>query len=152
VYTFDRGSVRSPSFACVGERRKQDLDAFGRVQLTEGGMQLRKRRVSQDVDRRTAPTRPVRRSGRPGRSCPTASRRRTPPPISGSGLRGEVGGRRRLALPFAGTSEVPPPAPRSGRPPASLPASHTGPGGSPPSSGRRRVLLEACPRGRHARR
>ena len=51
MYTFNRGSFRGPSRARVGERRKQDLDAFGRFQLAERGMQLRKRRVSQDVDR-----------------------------------------------------------------------------------------------------
>jgi hypothetical protein len=51
VYTFNRGSFRSPSLARVGERSKQDLDAFGRFRLAERGMQLRKRRVSQDLDR-----------------------------------------------------------------------------------------------------
>ena len=51
MYTFNRGSFRGPSLAGVRERCKQGLDALGRFRVAERGMQLRKRRVSQDLDR-----------------------------------------------------------------------------------------------------
>jgi hypothetical protein len=51
VYTFDAATFRSPPLACVRERLEQDFEAFGRVGMAERGVQLRERRVSQDVDR-----------------------------------------------------------------------------------------------------
>jgi hypothetical protein len=38
VYTFDRGAFRRSSLTRVGERRKQPLEAFRRVQIAERGM------------------------------------------------------------------------------------------------------------------
>jgi hypothetical protein len=53
VYTFDGTTFRSRPLARIGELLEQDLEALGRVGMAERRVQLRERRVTQDVDGRT---------------------------------------------------------------------------------------------------
>ena len=48
VYTFERGSLRRPPLARLGEGLEQDLEALGRLRMAAGGMKPRQCWVGQD--------------------------------------------------------------------------------------------------------
>ena len=52
MYTFGGAALGGPALACIREGLEQDLEAFGRVRMAKSRVQLRERRMSQDVDRR----------------------------------------------------------------------------------------------------
>ena len=51
MYTFERGTFSSSSFARLRERLEQDFESLGRLGMADGRVQSRQIWVRQDVDR-----------------------------------------------------------------------------------------------------
>ena len=51
MYTFERAALGRPPLARIWERPEEDLEALGRLRVTNGRVQSRESWVSQDVDR-----------------------------------------------------------------------------------------------------
>ena len=132
VAALDLLDRRRPAVAPLLDRVEQHLQPPRRLRMVARRVQPRQRGVADDLHQpaASASSLPARLPRPHDSASEDASAHRA------FGRRGRGEGQRRPSSRFAGRAAIPPSAPRTVRPPARPPASRTGRGSTPPSSGR----------------